>query len=145
MSLEQVFSIAGGVAMVGWLILLLAPTGSAWPGRVVYTAALALATLYAALVGTYFAGSQGGFGSLADVATLFRNPGVLMAGWTHYLVFDLLVGSWERAEAERLAISRLWLAPCLVLTFLFGPLGWLAFLAVRQFGMRGRATDVPAH
>ncbi|MEQ1580790.1 MAG: abscisic acid-deficient protein Aba4 family protein [Steroidobacteraceae bacterium] len=138
MSLEQVFSIAGGVAMIGWLVLLLAPAGSAWPGRVVYSAAVALAMLYAALIGAYFSRSQGGFGSLADVAVLFATPGVLLAGWVHYLVFDLLVGSWERSEADRLALSRFVLAPCLLLTFLLGPLGWLLFLAVRHVRMRAQ-------
>jgi hypothetical protein len=106
---------------------------------VVYSAAVALAMLYAALIGVYFTRSQGGFGSLADVAVLFATPGVLLAGWVHYLVFDLLVGSWERREAERLALSRFALAPCLLLTFLFGPLGWLLFLAVRHVRMRAQA------
>jgi Domain of unknown function (DUF4281) len=138
MSLEQVFSLAGIVAMAGWLVLLLAPYGSAWPRRVVYPAGVALAMAYAALIGTYSAGSEGGFGSLAEVSVLFSNPGVLLAGWVHYLVFDLLIGSWERGEAERLALSRFALAPCLVLTFLFGPLGWLLFLAVRHVRQRAQ-------
>lgn len=141
MSLEQFFSLAGGVAMAGWLVLLFAPAGSAWPGRVVFPVAIALAMSYAALIGTYFAGSAGGFGSLADVAVLFATPGVLLAGWVHYLAFDLLVGSWERREADRLGLSRLLLAPCLVLTFLLGPLGWLLFLAVRHVRLRGQSVQ----
>lgn len=144
MSLEQVFSLAGLVAMAGWLVLLLAPYGSGWPGRVVFPAAIALAMVYAALIGTYTAGAEGGFGSLAEVAVLFATPGVLLAGWVHYLVFDLLVGTWERGEAERLSLSRLVLAPCLVLTFLFGPLGWLLFMAVRHVRQRTQARTVDA-
>lgn len=137
MALEQIFSTAGAVAMVGWLVLLFAPAGSRWPGRLVVALAGALAVLYVALIGAFFADGEGGFGSLAEVAVLFATPGILLAGWVHYLVFDLLVGTWERAEAERLGISRFALAPCLILTFLLGPLGWLVFLAVRHFRLSG--------
>jgi len=56
----------------------------------------------------------------------------------HYLAFDLLVGTWEREEAARLGMSRWALLPCLFLTFLFGPIGWLAFLGVRHFSMSTR-------
>ena len=46
------------------------------------------------------ASSSGGFSSLSDVATLFGNPWLLLAGWTHYLAFDLFVGSWEVRDAR---------------------------------------------
>jgi hypothetical protein len=39
--------------------------------------------------------SPGGFSTLAGVAVLFSNPWLLLAGWVHYLAFDLLIGSWE--------------------------------------------------
>ena len=38
--------------------------------------------------------TDGGFGSLAGVARLFTVEGLLLAGWIHYLAFDLFVGSW---------------------------------------------------
>ena len=37
-------------------------------------------------------GVQGDFSSLAGVGALFRQPAALLAGWLHYLAFDLLVG-----------------------------------------------------
>ena len=81
---------------------------------------------------------RGGFGSLNEVATLFLVPGLLLAGWVHYLAFDLLVGRWQiddsgLGDAGRLAAW--WLVPCLALTFLFGPAGWLLYLLTRA-GMR---------
>ena len=57
----------------------------------------AFAALYTVLIAIHFAGSEGGFSSLPDVALLFSNPWLLLAGWIHYLAFDLLVGSWEVA------------------------------------------------
>lgn len=136
MSHEQLFSLAGSVAMVGWLLLVLVPPRFAWPARGAAAAALSIAVLYAALIGVHWTRAEGGFGSLAEVARLFASPGLLLAGWVHYLAFDLLVGIWIRGEAARIGLPQWYAAPCLVLTFLFGPLGWLLFMAVRLFRLR---------
>ena len=72
-------------------------------------------------------GSEGGFSSLAGVAALFSEPWILLAGWTHYLAFDLLVGNWEMRDATKRGIPYMLVLPCLVLTFLFGPAGWLLY------------------
>ncbi len=131
MSLEGLFSLAGSAAMVGWLALALVPLRFAAPRVIAVTIAGGIAALYTALIGVYWTQGQGGFGSLAQVAQLFQTPGLLLAGWVHYLAFDLLVGTWEREEARRIGLPQLALVPCLVLTFLFGPLGWLVFMALR--------------
>ena len=62
---------------------------------------------------------------------LFTNPEIALAGWLHYLAFDLLIGAWEVRTARREAIPHLLVLPCLALTFLFGPAGFLPFLALR--------------
>jgi hypothetical protein len=59
----------------------------------------------------------------------------LLAGWIHYLAFDLFTGAWEARDARRLRISRWLVAPCLLLTFLFGPLGLGLYLLLRA-GLR---------
>jgi len=143
MSLDLLFSLAGTAAMAGWLALAVAPLRYAFPRTVATGIALGIATLYAALIGVYWSQGQGGFGSLDAVARLFDTRGVLLAGWVHYLAFDLLVGAWERDEARRLGLPQLVLVPCLLLTFLVGPLGWLLFMAVRRF-RRDVAVATPA-
>jgi hypothetical protein len=90
-----------------------------------------LALLYLWLVATTFGRTPGGFGSLADVSLIFQNPWVLLAGWIHYLAFDLFVGSWEVRDAQRVGIRHLFVVPCLVLTFLFGPIGLLLYFILR--------------
>jgi hypothetical protein len=55
---------------------------------------------------------------------------LLLAGWLHYLAFDLFVGAWEVRTARAAAIPFLLVVPCLGLTFLFGPAGLLAFLVL---------------
>ncbi|HVL58006.1 MAG TPA: abscisic acid-deficient protein Aba4 family protein [Burkholderiaceae bacterium] len=144
LSLDLLFSVAGSVAALGWLALAVAPLRYSWPRGVTVAAALAIAACYAALIGVFWVRADGGFGSLDAVARLFEHRGVLLAGWVHYLAFDLLVGVWERDEAQRLGVPQLLLVPCLLLTFLFGPLGWLAFLAVRHLNRRAaRMASVP--
>lgn len=133
MSLETVFSVASSLAMVGWLVLAFVPRKFAWPVSVARVIALALAFGYLALIAAFFARAEGGFGSLSDVAELFTQPGALLAGWVHYLAFDLLVGSWEREEAVRIGLGPLLLIPSLYLTLMFGPAGWLCFLGLRRF------------
>jgi hypothetical protein len=91
-----------------------------------------LAVVYIVLIAAALPGSEGGFSSLAGVSALFDNPWLLLAGWTHYLAFDLFVGGWEVRDAQSRGIPHLLVVPALVLTFLFGPAGLLLYLAIRQ-------------
>ena len=90
-----------------------------------------LAVAYSGIVAAFFAGAQGGFSSIGAVRQLFQSDALLLAGWLHYLAFDLFVGSWEVRTARAEGIPHLLVLPCLALTFLFGPMGLLAFLIVR--------------
>ena len=65
---------------------------------------------------------------------LLSSPQALLAGWVHYLVFDLWVGSWE---AEDNSLPHWLLLPCLALTFLAGPTGLLLYHLLKM-GRRGR-------
>lgn len=134
--LEALFSTAGSLALAGWLALALIPLRYRAPRYAAIVVAVVIAMLYAGLIGAFWTEGEGGFGSLADVGRLFEHPGLLLAGWVHYLAFDLLVGVWERDEARRIGLPQWALAPCLVLTFLLGPLGWLVFLGVRLFRLK---------
>jgi hypothetical protein len=68
----------------------------------------------------------------------------LLAGWTHYLAFDLFIGGWEVRDAQRRGVPHLFIVPALVLTFLLGPAGLLLYLATRWFASRKRSPAVPA-
>ncbi len=101
------------------------------------------AILYTAIVVSLFWRSPGGFSTLASVAVLFSNPWLLLAGWVHYLAFDLLVGSWELQDSRERGIPHLMVLPCLLLTFLFGPAGWLLYRIVRSVHRREAACITP--
>jgi hypothetical protein len=133
MSLDLLFSLAGAAAVVGWLALAVVPLRFGFPRTVAVGTALGIAMLYAALIAVYWGQGQGGFESLDAVARLLDTRGLLLAGWVHYLAFDLLLGAWQREEARRIGLPQLVLVPCLLMTFLFGPFGWLMFMAMRQF------------
>lgn len=133
----SLFSFANTVALVGWLLLGLAPR---WvvTRRVVLSGALPLGLggVYALLLLVHFVGPQsglGGFSSLAEVALLFQDPWALLAGWVHYLCFDLAVGAWQARDARRRGVAHALLVPCLLLTFLVGPVGLVLYAGVRRF------------
>ena len=133
MTAEQLFSLLNLVAMLSWLPLVFLPR-MRWASSVVPIVMPALlASVYVVLVAVALPGSEGGFSSLAGVRTLFDNPWGLLAGWTHYLAFDLFIGGWEVRDAQRRGISHLLVVPALVLTFLLGPGGLLLYLAIRTF------------
>ncbi|MBA4352290.1 MAG: DUF4281 domain-containing protein [Rhodobacter sp.] len=142
----QLFQLTSPLAMLGWLALVLSPLAprlAQWVAALVIPALLSVA--YTALILVHWADAPGGFDSLANVMALFTDPPVALAGWVHYLAFDLFVGAWITRTARAEAISHLLILPCLVLTFLFGPAGLLAFLILRAgFTLRARMTGVPA-
>ena len=138
MSPHQVFSIANLVALCCWLLLVIFP-GKRRVSQTIAGVAVpvAFAAVYTVLVSLFFAGSEGGFSSLEEVATLFAgNRWVLLAGWIHYLAFDLLVGTWEARDSRERGVPHWQLIPCLFLTFMFGPAGWLLYLGVRSLSTR---------
>jgi hypothetical protein len=132
MTPDQIFSIANTVALGAWILLIVLPRQRWVSGTLAPTAMPALfAVLYVAIILTQWKGSAGGFSSLSAVATLFTQPWLLLAGWIHYLAFDLFVGSWEVRDARERGIPHLAVVPCLLLTFMFGPAGWLAYSGLR--------------
>lgn len=85
---------------------------------------------------------RGGFGSIGALRALFASDAALTAGWLHYLAFDLFVGTFIARAGLDARAPRLLLVPCLALTFLCGPAGLLAFLALRLLTARVRGQAV---
>jgi hypothetical protein len=133
MTAEQLFSILNLVTMAAWLPLVFVPR-MRWAATVVPVVMPSLlAVTYVVLVAATLPQSEGGFSSLGGVRALFDNPWALLAGWTHYLAFDLFIGGWEVRDAQRRGIPHLLVVPALVLTFFLGPGGLLLYLAIRSF------------
>lgn len=132
MTIEQLFSICNAAALLSWIVLIVAPRKPLVTGAILWGTITTLSLIYAVLIAVYFFRVEGGgFFSLAAVQILFTDQRVALAGWIHYLAFDLFVGLWIAARSDELRINRLVQAPLLVATFMFGPLGFLLFQVVR--------------
>jgi Domain of unknown function (DUF4281) len=134
MTADQLFQIANPAALMGWLVLaativLKRPfgrdviVGQAWP--------IAFAIAYTGLILFFFAKAEGGFDTLANVQKLFTSPWMALAGWIHYLAFDLFVGAHISKRVTEEGLPRLSLIALLPLTFMFGPIGYLGFQLTR--------------
>ncbi|HXG80535.1 MAG TPA: ABA4-like family protein [Sphingomicrobium sp.] len=133
---QLAYDLAGKLVILGWLGLIIslfverARPIAQMAARFVIPALLAIA--YGLLIGAGFAEAQGGgFGSIAEIRALFMSDSALVAGWLHYLAFDLFIGGWIVADGLKRRIPALLILPCLPLTFLFGPLGLLLFILLR--------------
>jgi len=134
MNPDLVFSIASMLVFPQWLLMVFLPKwkGTTWllnhqiiPGILVIIYAIFL--LSAGDV------EGGGFGSLQEVKALFTVDNAVLAGWVHYLAFDLLVGSWILKNSQERAVNHFAVIPCLFFTFMAGPVGWGLYMVLRYF------------
>ena len=131
---ETIFSVCSSLAMLGWAGLILLPGQRLVVevlARVVIPLVIALIYVYLMASNYGAAPADAGFGTLDAVASLFTIRGLLLAGWIHYLAFDLFVGSWEVSDARANGIHHLLVVPCLLATFMAGPAGLALYFAVK--------------
>ena len=133
MSPDSVFQTCSTIAMVGWLVLLvISPFWSSFDKFLIGIVITLFAIVYAWLIFQVFRPEDfEKFGSLNGVMELFTDKTAVTAGWVHYLAFDLLTGIWIKKNAQKYNIHHLILIPCLLLTFMLGPIGLLLYLLVR--------------
>jgi hypothetical protein len=134
----QLFDIANLFAITGWLALSISLFIKPFRNRFQIYSGLwvpfGMGVIYATLF--YLAKDtdiHGGFSSLQDVRALFSNDHLLLAGWVHYLAFDLFVGTWIAKDSQEKLLNPLMILPLLGLTFMFGPIGLLVYLLLRRF------------
>ncbi len=131
-TLDDAFDLGSRLAILGWLSLILLPRWrgvSALLAGVIIPAALSIG--YVVLIAVFWSEAKGGFSSLDGVADLFASRPLLLTGWLHYLAFDLFLGNWILRRAQEAELPHWTMVPVLLATFLFGPIGYLAFLLLR--------------
>lgn len=141
---ELVLKLLNLPVLAGWLAMVLAPR-SRFTRWMVESDVLPLVigVLYVWKVVPHLPGLLGEFDTLAHIGAALQRPGMLLAAWIHYLAFDFMVGRVMLADSQRRGISHLFVAPCLVLTFLLGPSGYLAYAGVRLASRRFRPAVAP--
>ena len=135
-------------ALLAWAVLILAPGRGRVVPAVRWGAVGLLCAVYVAILAAALTVGLGGpprtgepvdFTTVAGVRAIFATDGGVVAGWTHYLAFDLFVGCWIAEDADRRGIGPILQAPVLLLTFVAGPAGLLLyyFLVIAR---RGKVT-----
>ena len=143
--IDSVFSIANTTALIGWILLIVIPRQviTKW---LVHRGILfvALGLMYAVYIAIGFTESpEGGFGSLTAVKALFTSDAAVLAGWIHYLAFDLFVGGWIVRDAASRRIRHFIIILPLLFTFMLGPVGLVIYLLIRSF--HSQSIDILSH
>lgn len=134
MTPDTVFQLCNSIAMIGWLILLVLPmwyTSDKFVLGIIISLFCIIYTYY--IITNIGAIDMKSFASLKGVTALFTNPLAVLIGWVHYLAFDLMVGLFIKKNSQKYGISHWIIIPCLLLTFMFGPVGLLLYLFIRLF------------
>ena len=135
-TLSTLFTWQNRIVMIGWIMLLALPL---WPQGMLVVSGLIVAAcchyVYLLALGKRFDDPQhrlrGNFFSLKGVITLFEHPRSTLAGWTHFIAFDLFVGLFIATDGAANGISHWLLIAPLIATLMLGPSGLLLYLLIR--------------
>ncbi len=131
MDASLVFQIVNTIVLPAWIILIFFPKKS-WRNPVIYSFAALMAILYAFYVITGLGDmDMESFSKLEGIKAMFSSDVAVLTGWIHYLVFDLLVGNWVLNNSQKHSINHYVIIPCLILCFMFGPVGYLLYSVIK--------------
>lgn len=137
MEASFVFSFFNTLVLPVWLLMLVAPNWKYTQQLVFsYTVPIAIAFAYTCIMMSNLGIMQDAdFSSLEGIKKLFKggNDWLVSAAWFHYLAFDLLVGTMIFRDSKERGIAHLWMIPCLIFTFMLGPVGFFLYQAIRFF------------
>jgi hypothetical protein len=137
-SLSNLYKLVNAVAAIGWVILIFLPNWNLADSAIKNGIVVGLSVFYIYVLfirkdiknEVY---PKGNFTSLEGVINLFKNPRNLLAGWVHYLAFDLMLGIYIKSQANEIGMSHFLQIPCFILTFILGPVGYLLFVILQLF------------
>lgn len=74
------------------------------------------------------------YNTFEGVINVFQNHNIVFAGWTHYLVHDLLIARWivsdSMARGGGIEFHMLVLVPLLILALMASPVAWLLYVVI---------------
>ena len=138
MTPTEVFSLANILAFMMWIPMIVFPKWKVTRSLIDFKVIpIFLAVLYVFyIVQSILNGPAMDFGSLQAIMHMFTIEEAVLAGWLHYLVFDMLVGMWMLDQNKTLKIHQAIMTPCLLATFMMGPVGFLIFMGIRKIASR---------
>lgn len=132
---------ANCIALLSWICLICWPV-KIRPYKLFYIMRLGVIALfsyfYIFLIIIALSNPVGGVHSIEAVRALFSTDAGLVAGWLHYLAFDLFVGVYVAEFADRIGVKRIVQVPFLLLVFTFGPIGWISWSIYRKYWFEKR-------
>lgn len=135
MTTSQLFDLLNALALLAWIPLFLPPKTlfRNWFLEQKAATVLLAATYLLLFVGFLFSGENPELDfSFEGIKQLFANEKGLIVAWIHYLAFDMMVGIYECEQALKRTIPHWLLLPCLLFTFMLGPIGWLMFWLISR-------------
>lgn len=136
MTANLVFQIVNTAVLPAWIVLIFFPKKS-WRNPVIYSFAAIMALTYAIYVSTGLGNfDMESFSKLEGIKAMFTSDVAVLTGWIHYLVFDLLVGNWVLNNSQKHKINHYIIIPCLLLCFMFGPIGFLLYSIVKLIKLK---------
>lgn len=134
-TVSTVFSTSFLLVAPFWLLMIVVPTWHVTE-RLVASRLIALpaALLYVVLLLPQATTVAAGVlrPSLAEISTLLATDLGATLSWAHFLAFDLFVGRWIYLDARQRGISPFLVSPLLVLTLLFGPVGFVGYSLLKS-------------
>lgn len=132
MSHDTLFAIANALALFSWIYLIIAPFQPNTNKVLIGISVALLAVAYAVLVFQVLQPADfQKFQTLEGITSMLATPGASLVGWLHYLAFDLMVGLFIAHNAALHGIRHALIVPCLLLTFMLGPVGLLLYFIIR--------------
>lgn len=150
MSASQAFSVFNTLALFGWIVLVvgvLAKKPLLRDRLAGVWIPVIMSASYLVLMLLFLGSAEGGFGSLEAVMQMFTNPWVVVAGWIHYLAFDLFIGAYIARKMMAFGVYQWAMIFILPLTFILGPIGFLCYqlfktMAERQIELKEQSENV---
>jgi hypothetical protein len=138
MTSDLLFTLATGIAGIGWAVIILAsPFWKRYDGLVIGVVVVLLAVAYTVLnFSNFHTDLFKKFSTLPGVMDLFRQEPIVTAAWCHILAFDLIGAVWMKKNSLKHNISHGLLIIPLVITFVLGPLGFLIYILIRWIKTR---------
>ena len=131
MSLGAIFKLCNSIALIGWLLNIVSnkPQIEKFIVGIIVTLFTIVYTYF--IIGFFELAYFQNFSSLNGFRSLLASDQLLLAGWVHYLAFDLMTGLFIRSNAKKNGLSFWLVLPCLLFTFMLGPTGLLMYLMLR--------------
>lgn len=127
-----IFKLTNLLALISWVVLLTFAHSNFVLKVLRYGVAVVFAIVYASLILTSSGDlSLDSFSTLDKIRALFAQDKALLAGWIHYLCFDLLIGTWIVENGKTNNLPRWLYSISLPFTFMLGPFGYLLYSIFR--------------